>query len=54
VELPEDIVAVRAADPAAGLQWRLKVRKDLQAAFADGYRIIGVADHGGYVLERTS
>ncbi len=54
VALPEDIVDVRAADPAAAQDWRMRVRGNLQRAFADGYRIIGVADHGGYVLERTS
>lgn len=54
VDLPEDIVVIRAADPAAAQAWRLRVREDLQAAFAAGYRIIGVADRGGYVLERTS
>lgn len=54
VKLPEDIVAIRAADLAAAQQWRLRVREELQSAFAGGYRIIGVADHGGYVLERTT
>ncbi len=54
VEVPEDIVAIRVADPAAAQAWRLSVREDLQSAFAEGYRIIGVADHGGYALERTS
>lgn len=54
VELPDDIVAIRTADLTDAQAWRLRVREGLQAAFADGYRIIGVADHGGYVLERTS
>jgi len=53
VALPEDIVAIRSDDPAAASRWRLRVREDLQTAFAGGYRIIGLADHGGYALERT-
>jgi predicted GNAT superfamily acetyltransferase len=53
VELPDDIVAVRQADPDAARRWRLSLRSDLQAAFDSGYRIVGVARHGGYVMERT-
>lgn len=53
VELPDDIVALRAEDPAAAAQWRIAVREALVAAFAQGFRIIGVDMHGGYVLERT-
>ncbi|MFM7065140.1 MAG: GNAT family N-acetyltransferase, partial [Actinomycetes bacterium] len=54
IALPEDIVAVRAADPVAASEWRLGVREALLAAFADGYRITGVSIAGGYVLERQS
>ena len=54
IVLPEDIVAIRSSDPGAAQEWRLRVREDLQSAFAAGYRIIGVADHGGFALERTS
>ncbi len=52
IELPDDIVAIRAQSPDAAAQWRLAVREALQAAFADGFRIIGVSGAGGYVLER--
>ena len=52
IELPDDIVALRAVDPTAAAQWRLAVREALVAAFADGFRIIGVSGSGGYVLER--
>ena len=54
ISVPEDIVALRAADPAAAAQWRLDVREALLDAFADGYRIIGASVTGDYVLERTS
>jgi predicted GNAT superfamily acetyltransferase len=53
IELPDDIVAIRQADPEAAREWRLRLRHDLNAAFDDGYRIIAVAPHGGYVMERT-
>jgi predicted GNAT superfamily acetyltransferase len=52
IELPEDIVALRAADPVAAGQWRLGVREAFLAAFADGFRVIGVSPMGNYVLER--
>lgn len=53
VELPDDIVAVRQVDPDAAREWRLRLRANLQSAFDSGHRIIGVARHGGYVMERT-
>ncbi|MBK9738295.1 MAG: hypothetical protein IPO93_01990 [Actinobacteria bacterium] len=52
IELPDDIVALRATDPAMAARWRIAVREALVAAFADGYRIIGVSTSGGYVMER--
>lgn len=54
VELPVDIVSLRASDPAAAAQWRVAVREALVAAFADGYRIVGVSPTDAYVLERTT
>jgi predicted GNAT superfamily acetyltransferase len=52
VELPEDIVALRIAAPEIAAQWRISVREALLAAFAEGFRIIGVTENGNYVLER--
>ena len=52
IELPEDIVALRAADPVAAGQWRIAVREAFVAAFADGFHVIGVSPMGNYVLER--
>jgi predicted GNAT superfamily acetyltransferase len=53
IELPDDIVALRAADPVAAAQWRVALREALLAALGDGFRIIGVSGAGGYVLERA-
>jgi predicted GNAT superfamily acetyltransferase len=52
IELPEDIVALRAEDPVAAGQWRIAVREAFEAAFADGFRVIGVSPTDGYLLER--
>lgn len=54
IDLPDDIVSVRSADPAAAREWRLRVREQLLDAFGAGYRIIGFANTGGYALERTT
>ena len=54
IELPEDIVALRASDPRAAGQWRIAVREAFVAAFADGFRIIGISPADGYLLERQS
>jgi predicted GNAT superfamily acetyltransferase len=53
IDLPDDIVALRQVDPDAARTWRLRLRHDLQSAFDDEYRVIGVSVDGGYVLERT-
>ena len=53
IELPNDIVALRAADPVAAAHWRLAVREQLLDAFAAGYRIIGITRDDGYLLERA-
>jgi predicted GNAT superfamily acetyltransferase len=39
--IPHDIDQVRAQDPAAALDWRLRLRHELQAAFAAGLAITG-------------
>lgn len=41
VAIPADIDRVVASDPAAALDWRMRVREQLQAAFAGGYRVDG-------------
>ena len=54
IELPDDIVALRSQAPEVAAQWRISVREALLAAFAGGFRIIGVTTTGNYVLERKS
>jgi predicted GNAT superfamily acetyltransferase len=41
-------------DPVAAGQWRIAVREAFVAAFADGFRVIGVSPIGNYVLERLA
>lgn len=48
--VPDDIEALRRADPAAALGWRLEVRETLGAALAAGLRVAGVTTGGAYVL----
>ncbi len=52
IELPDDIVELRASAPTIAAQWRIAVREALLAAFAEGFRIIGITEPGNYVLER--
>lgn len=54
VELPDDIVALRRTDPAAALDWRLRVREQMLGALADGFHVAGVTDDAAYVLSATS
>ncbi len=51
-QLPDDIVALRRADPKLARAWRMAVRKAICDAFAAGYRITGVTRTGWYVLNR--
>jgi predicted GNAT superfamily acetyltransferase len=51
-EVPDDIVAVRRADPALARSWRLALRSVLADAFAAGYSIRGATRSGWYVLQR--
>ena len=51
-QVPEDIVRVRRADPAAGRAWRRAVRSVLGRRLAAGYRVQGVSRTGWYVLRR--
>ena len=50
VPLPDDIVAIRSSDPAAALEWRLRVREALTSAMAQGFTSEGVTAEGSYVL----
>jgi predicted GNAT superfamily acetyltransferase len=50
VSLPDDVVSLRQADPALGLQWRLAVREALTTSFESGLRVSAVTSAGAYVL----
>jgi len=52
VALPDDIVAIRQADPDRALSWRLAVREAFEAAYAAGLRVSAVTTQGSYVLTR--
>jgi predicted GNAT superfamily acetyltransferase len=43
--LPDDIYAIRAADPSLGMAWRHWQRETLQAAFAEGYILTDCLRH---------
>ncbi|MGC9536268.1 chorismate synthase [Streptomyces sp. UG1] len=50
--VPDDIVRVRAADPALALAWRRAVREVFTKAFADGFLATGMSRDGWYTLTR--
>jgi predicted GNAT superfamily acetyltransferase len=51
-QVPEDIVALRRADPAMARKWRVGLRRAMGDAFDAGYRVSGATRAGWYVLER--
>lgn len=51
--VPDDIVALRAADPALALRWRHAVREVFLEAFVAGFRATGMSRDGWYTLTRT-
>ncbi|MGC0334381.1 putative GNAT superfamily acetyltransferase [Streptomyces sp. SAI-170] len=52
--VPEDIVALRAADPALARDWRHAVREVFTEAYAEGLRATGMSRDGWYLLTRPS
>lgn len=55
VSIPRSFQQLKKADPAAALNWRLRVRAELMNAFADGYAVTGFRlddATGTYVLTR--
>ncbi|MFI0816425.1 chorismate synthase [Streptomyces sp. NPDC021098] len=48
--VPEDIVALRAADPAQALRWRHAVREVFTDAYAEGLRATSMSRDGWYLL----
>lgn len=53
-QVPDDVVAIRRADPGLGREWRLALRHALSGALARGYAISGATRSGWYVLESTT
>lgn len=50
VDLPEDIVTLRATDPASAAWWRESVRSQMLPLMSTGWRVVGVTDDTAYVL----
>ncbi|WP_327177140.1 chorismate synthase [Streptomyces sp. NBC_01335] len=48
--VPDDVVELRAADPALALRWRHAVREVFTRAFADGYTATSMSRDGWYTL----
>jgi predicted GNAT superfamily acetyltransferase len=60
IEVPVDFLALKAADPALALRWRLATRTAFQTLFGQGYAVTdfvrapGAAPTATYVLTQTS
>jgi predicted GNAT superfamily acetyltransferase len=52
--VPDDIVALRAADPVLALRWRHAVRDVFTKAFAEGFTATGMTRDGWYTLTRPA
>jgi len=52
IQVPADIVELRAQDPELGRRWRRALRDELPAAFAAGLSVTGVSRDSWYVLGR--
>jgi predicted GNAT superfamily acetyltransferase len=52
VATPEDIVALRRADPAAATRWRRQLRAELSGALAAGGEVVGFTRGGAYLVRR--
>jgi predicted GNAT superfamily acetyltransferase len=53
IAVPDDIVQLRATNPAAAQEWREQVRAAFLDSAQHGYVITGVSLNGNYVLERS-
>ncbi|MEU6145166.1 chorismate synthase [Streptomyces sp. NPDC047081] len=52
--VPQDIVGLRAADPALALRWRRAVREVFTEAFREGFTATGMSRDGWYTLTRKA
>ncbi len=51
VAVPDDIVAIRGADPSLARQWRLAVRDALSPLMSGSGRVVALTTDGCYVME---
>lgn len=54
IEIPDDIVSLRRVDIEAARAWRVRVREQMTAALAHGYRVATITTEGNYVMQRTN
>jgi predicted GNAT superfamily acetyltransferase len=52
VQIPDDIVALRQADPDLGQRWRLALRETLGTDLEEGYHADGITRDGWYIVRR--
>lgn len=52
IELPEDIVALRATDMASARAWRVQVREQVLDAMSHGLELIGLDKNDSYVFAK--
>jgi predicted GNAT superfamily acetyltransferase len=50
IEIPEDIVSLRAKNHEAAMAERLRVRAEFLSAFDKGFKVIGFSNSYGYIL----
>jgi predicted GNAT superfamily acetyltransferase len=48
--IPDDIIEIRATDPARALRWRLALRNQLAPKLSSGWRVEGFTTDGAYLL----
>jgi len=53
LEIPADFLALKAADPALALTWRLRTRAAFEALFARGYAVTDFVEGAVYVLAKV-
>lgn len=52
VKIPTDVETLRVDDPAAAHEWRLRLRVEMESAYAQGLRIAGFDNERGYLFTR--
>lgn len=51
VPTPDDVIALRRADPATVAEWRARHRRELATGLDDGAHVVGFSARGDYVLQ---